>query len=183
MGIGSKLTKLLEANNTNANELATKIDVSPQTIYSIIKRDSKKADIEVLLKIADTFGVTAEYFVYDEKPIKADSTNKLLPSPNEEVYLQKIRFISNHSSAGTKMVSSVIDREYEIAQQLQKQANRIKELENNPIVVEKEKDSMSQKGNTSSRPHPSPASTTHGGDAGGAPGPKYTIPAPKPSKK
>lgn len=68
MGIGSKLSKLLDANNTNANELANKIGVSPQTIYSIIKRDSKKADIEVLLKIADTFGVTVEYFVYDEKP-------------------------------------------------------------------------------------------------------------------
>lgn len=68
MGIGSKLSKLLDANHTNANELANKIGVSPQTIYSIIKRDSKKADIEVLLKIADTFGVTAEYFVYDEKP-------------------------------------------------------------------------------------------------------------------
>lgn len=42
---------------------------------------------------------------------------------------------------------------------------------------------MSQKGNTSSRPHPSHSSTTHRGDAGGAPGPKYTIPVPKPSKK
>lgn len=68
MGIGSKLSKLLEANNTNANELANKIGVSPQTIYSMIKRDSKKADIEVLLKIADIFGVDAEYFVYDSKP-------------------------------------------------------------------------------------------------------------------
>ena len=88
-------------------------------------------------------GLHAEYFVYTVKPIKTVSTNKLLPSPSEEVYLQKIRFISNHSSAGTKrMVSSVIDREYEIAQQLQKQANRIKELENNPIVVEKEKDTI-----------------------------------------
>lgn len=68
MGIGNKLSKLLEINGTNANELANKIGVSPQTIYSMIKRDSKKADIEVLLKIADTFGVSAEYFVYDEKP-------------------------------------------------------------------------------------------------------------------
>ena len=68
MGIGSKLDKLLTTNNMNANELAKKIGVSPQTIYSIIKRDSKKADIEVLLKIADTFGVTAEYFAYDDKP-------------------------------------------------------------------------------------------------------------------
>ena len=48
MGIGSKLSKLIEANNTNPNELARKVGVSPQTIFSIIKRDSKKADIEVL---------------------------------------------------------------------------------------------------------------------------------------
>ena len=57
MGIGSKLSQLLDANGTNANELANKIGVSPQTIYSMIKRDSKKADIDVLLKIADSFGV------------------------------------------------------------------------------------------------------------------------------
>lgn len=67
MGIGKKLEQLLEANNMNANELARKINVSPQTIYSMIKRDSKKADIEVLLKIADIFGVDAEYFVYEHK--------------------------------------------------------------------------------------------------------------------
>lgn len=69
MGIGSKLSKLIEANNTNPNELARKVGVSPQTIYSIIKRDSKKADIEVLLRIAEIFGVTVEYFVEeDSKP-------------------------------------------------------------------------------------------------------------------
>ena len=66
MGIGSKLSQLLDANGTNANELANKIGVSPQTIYSMIKRDSKRADIDVLLKIADSFGVNAEYFVDDE---------------------------------------------------------------------------------------------------------------------
>ena len=66
MGIGSKLSQLLDANGTNANELANKIGVSPQTIYSMIKRDSNKADIDVLLKIADSFGVNAEYFVDDE---------------------------------------------------------------------------------------------------------------------
>mgnify|MGYP002741159972 FL=1 len=70
MGIGSKLSKLIEANNTNPNELARKVGVSPQTIYSIIKRDSKKADIEVLLRIAEIFGVTVAYFVEeDSRPV------------------------------------------------------------------------------------------------------------------
>ena len=69
MGIGSRLTKLIEANGTNPNELAKKVGVSAQTINSMIKRDSKKADIEVLIKIADIFGVTVEYFVSnDDKP-------------------------------------------------------------------------------------------------------------------
>ncbi len=66
MGIGSKLSELMEANGTNANELAKKIGVSPQTIYSIIKRDSKKADIEVLSKIAGILGVNIEYFVDEQ---------------------------------------------------------------------------------------------------------------------
>ena len=66
MGIGSKLSKLIEANNTNPNELARKVGVSPQTIYSIIKRDSKKADIEVLLRIAEIFGVTVHSTAYLE---------------------------------------------------------------------------------------------------------------------
>ena len=65
MGIGTKLSELIEANGTNPNELAKKVGVAPTTIYSIIKRDSKKADIEVLIKIADLFGVTVEYFVDD----------------------------------------------------------------------------------------------------------------------
>jgi Predicted transcriptional regulators len=68
MGIGSKLSRLMEENGTNANELANKVDVPAQTIYSIIKRDSKKADIEVLFRIANIFGVKPEYFVSDEEP-------------------------------------------------------------------------------------------------------------------
>ena len=35
MGIGTKLSELIEANGTNPNELAKKIGVAPTTIYSI----------------------------------------------------------------------------------------------------------------------------------------------------
>ena len=66
MGIGTKLSELMEANGTTANELAKKIGVSPQTIYSMIKRDSKKADIEVLSKIAAIFGISMEYFIEEK---------------------------------------------------------------------------------------------------------------------
>ncbi|MCD2492517.1 helix-turn-helix domain-containing protein [Lacrimispora sp. NSJ-141] len=62
MGIGSRLSELMKYRGTNANELAQKIGVAPTTIYSMIKRDSKKADIEVLIKIARELQVDAEYF-------------------------------------------------------------------------------------------------------------------------
>lgn len=62
MGIGLKLDILIKERNTNVNELAQKIGVAPTTIYSMIKRDSKKADIEVLFKIARELDVDAEYF-------------------------------------------------------------------------------------------------------------------------
>ena len=68
MGIGSKINELMQEKKINANELANKIGVAPTTIYSMIKRDSKKADIEVLIRIAKELGVSVEYF--SDEPIE-----------------------------------------------------------------------------------------------------------------
>ena len=62
MGIGLKLKQLIDERGTNVNELANKIGIAPTTIYSMINRDSKKADIEVLIKISNELGVEPEYF-------------------------------------------------------------------------------------------------------------------------
>lgn len=62
MGIGKKLNDLLQERNMTVTELSRKINVPPTTIYSIIQRDNKKIDIDVLLDIADVLNVTAEYF-------------------------------------------------------------------------------------------------------------------------
>lgn len=99
MGIGKKLDSLMKEQGTNANELAQKIGISPQTIYSMIKRDSKKADIEVLIKISKEFGVEPEFFCDDietePKPaidemitIYTRSRNHL--SPEEKLRLARI---------------------------------------------------------------------------------------------
>lgn len=114
MGIGSKLSKLMDMNGTNANELARKINVSPQTIYSIIKRDSKKADIEVLLKLADTLGVTAEYFVDD---ISTGNEFSLEQYSKEE--LDHLKKYHNLDIIGQSHVDSVLQWETERIQQLE----------------------------------------------------------------
>ena len=66
MGIGTKLTALMKEQNTNANELAQKAGVPAQTIYSLIRRDASKVDIDSLIKIARALGVTADYFGSDD---------------------------------------------------------------------------------------------------------------------
>lgn len=122
MGIGSKLSELMATNNTNVNELSRNVGVSPQTIYSIIKRDSKKADIEVLLKIAKLFGVTAEYFVDDPKSDDSEKMQNERPtfSKSEINFIKKYRLLD---TSGQKHVDTVLDWEVD---HVKAQNNRLK---------------------------------------------------------
>lgn len=108
MGIGNKLSVLLEKRETNPNELAKKVGVSPQTIYSIIKRDSKKADIEVLLKIADILGVNVEYFIDDGIPSGSSKSDVL--SSSDMSLLEKYHVLDNY---GRELVDLVLEKEYD----------------------------------------------------------------------
>lgn len=65
MGIGKTLSDILKDKNSNPNELADKVGVSPSTIYSIIKRDNMKVDITVLAKICKCLNVSMELFYSD----------------------------------------------------------------------------------------------------------------------
>jgi len=81
MGIGLKLDSLMKQRGTNANELAQKLGIAPTTIYSMIKRDSKKADIEVLIRLSRELGVEPEYFCDNSIPLKEptyEDTKKLI---------------------------------------------------------------------------------------------------------
>lgn len=62
MKIGAILQELLQEKNIKPAELSRVINVPASTIYSIIKRDNMKVDIDILIKISDALGVPAEYF-------------------------------------------------------------------------------------------------------------------------
>ncbi|MBR0294246.1 MAG: helix-turn-helix transcriptional regulator [Acidaminococcaceae bacterium] len=62
MGIGAKLKDVIKDRNTNVNEVAKRANVMPSVLYSIIKRDSKSVDINVLITVANILGVPVEYF-------------------------------------------------------------------------------------------------------------------------
>lgn len=70
MGIGSILAKLLEEKGMTVTDLARLADVKVTTIYSIIKRDNTKVDLDILIRISNVLGVPVEYFhagKYDSK--------------------------------------------------------------------------------------------------------------------
>lgn len=73
MGIGDKLNILLQKRERNINELASTINVSPNTLYSIIKRNNTKVDLDILQKIADELSVTLDYFCSDYKNTDGDT--------------------------------------------------------------------------------------------------------------
>lgn len=82
MAIGAKLSNLINSRNTNVNQLAAATGVSPSTIYSIIKRDNMKVDLDDLQKIADELCVTLDYFANADdippEPPRSVLVNELL---------------------------------------------------------------------------------------------------------
>lgn len=83
MKIGAILQELLQEKNIKPAELSRVINVPASTIYSIIKRDNMKVDIDILIKISDALGVPAEYF-YDKR-----TTNKSTDFSLDEIDLIK----------------------------------------------------------------------------------------------
>ncbi len=99
MGIGNKLQKLIEEKHTNVNELAGRANVSPSTLYSIIKRDNTKVDIEVLISICKVLGVPVEYFSespdgYYLNPETAKLAQEAFDDPDVRILLDAKRDLS-----------------------------------------------------------------------------------------
>ncbi|WP_370850226.1 helix-turn-helix domain-containing protein [Megasphaera sp.] len=97
MGIGKRLSDLLSQKNMKVSELAERANVKASTIYSIIKRDNMKVDLDILLSISNVLGVHAEYFkdgnIYShqqyisENALKYDILVKKVPDIKEAVDL------------------------------------------------------------------------------------------------
>lgn len=81
--IGKALQTLLDEKDINVNELSKMINVSNQTLYSIIKRDNMKIDFEILLKICKALNVSVDYFYADYA--KANKLNE--PDYDEQLKL------------------------------------------------------------------------------------------------
>ena len=100
MGIGNKLEYLINLSGRNVNDIAEATGIAPSTLYSIIRRDNNKVDLDMLQKIADELCVTLEYF----------STIKNIKNYTcEEIdIMQKYRSLDEH---GKRIVNIVMNEE------------------------------------------------------------------------
>ncbi len=51
MNIGSRLKQILDERHLNVSQLARSADIPAQTLYAMIKRDSNKADMDIMAKL------------------------------------------------------------------------------------------------------------------------------------
>lgn len=115
MGIGFILDELLKEKNINVNELARKTGISPSTLYSIIRRDNMKVDLDVLIKIARELNVTVDYF-YDKSqsrqgyyldPAAAKMAQELYDNPGMRILFDAAK---NVSAEDLKAAAELIGR-------------------------------------------------------------------------
>lgn len=98
---GSKLKEILDAQNLNISELARRLDISQQTLYSMVKRDNQKVDFDLMMRICSELGVPVERMCEDIKPPK-------LPDDCEWKLISRYRQLTDSSK---ELVDIVIDHE------------------------------------------------------------------------
>ena len=98
---GSMLKTILDEQNVSISELARRLDVSPQTLYSMVKRDSQKVDFDLMLRICRELGVPVERFCDDgEMPG--------MPDDREWSLVRSYRNLDDH---GRELADLVLDAE------------------------------------------------------------------------
>lgn len=114
--IGTTLKRFLQERDMNVNELSRRTEISPQTLYSIIKRDSMKIDFDMLLKICEGLDVPVEVFY---EACGGRSAASRLPDLAEWDLVQNYRKLDDH---GKRLTHLVMDAELSRTQESEKEA-------------------------------------------------------------
>jgi len=98
---GSMLKEVLSQHGMKVNELAHRIGVSPQTLYSIVNRDNQKVDFDLMVRICAELGVPVERFCEDIRPPR-------LPNMREWDMISRYRRLDE---SGKSLIDTVLEHE------------------------------------------------------------------------
>lgn len=98
---GSMLKEILDEQGINVSELARRLEVSPQTLYSMVKRDNQKVDFDLMIRICRQLDVPVERM--------CDGVDvPQLPSDKEWQLITRYRKLNEHSR---QLVEIVMEHE------------------------------------------------------------------------
>ena len=128
MSFGTRLKEKREALGITQPQLAEMLNVSKGAIGNW-ETDVNSPRATLLYDLFEILHCDANFLFQDEtRELYKDEA-----TPEEfEKIVKKYRYIAEHSPNGAKTVDAVLDNEYSIAEQLEKQKKRILELENEP---------------------------------------------------
>ena len=75
MNIGSRLKQILEERNINVSQFAREAEIPAQTLYAMIKRDSNKADMDIMARILEALDMDLLEFL-EMEPRKKKAVKK-----------------------------------------------------------------------------------------------------------
>lgn len=116
---GEKIKQARKQKNLTQKQLADLIGAAHNSI-SDWENNKNKPDPDTIELLCGILKITPNYLL-------ASTEDDF--SPKEKALMKKYRFISINSPDGASVVDTVLDREYSIAEQLQKQSDYIKKLQ------------------------------------------------------
>lgn len=96
----------MQSRNTNANELAQKIGVRASTIYSLIRRDSNRIDINLIVKIAHALGIATDELLNGSVDVELDFPHKDGPVVN--TFGSNLKFARTSLGLSQKEVAHIV---------------------------------------------------------------------------
>ena len=114
---GSMLKEIIAEQGTNVSELARRLDISPQTLYSMVKRDNQKVDFDLMMRICAELKV----------PVERMCENIELPELPDDDEWRLIQQYRKLDGSGKELASMVLGHEYRRIEQLESEReNRTK---------------------------------------------------------
>ena len=99
---GPMLKEIIAESGTNINELARRINIPPQTLYSMVRRDNQKVDFDLMMRICAELKV----------PVERMCENIELPELPDNDEWQLIQQYRKLDSSGKELASMVLGHEY-----------------------------------------------------------------------